>query len=124
MGLCLSMPLLDLAWPDLEAQLLAYKHAQLRSASEKPERNLALFLADGEPSGTEYTAADYCCPSVVVVGSEAAGLSDSARQCFERVGGKYVRIPMSSRVESLNAAIAGSIILSEVQRQRLRSKDY
>lgn len=60
-----------------------------------------------------YTQVDWTVPSALVIGSEAHGpqvwLSDL---------GKGVSIPLSGGVESLNAAVAGSVILFEMQRQR------
>jgi TrmH family RNA methyltransferase len=54
-------------------------------------------------------------PTLVVMGSEARGLSDQvARACS-----KLVRIPMRSGVESLNVAAATALMLYEVQRPRL-----
>lgn len=44
---------------------------------------------------------------ILIIGNEAGGLSDEARA----VAGKFVSIPISSCVESLNAAVSGSIIL-------------
>ena len=65
---------------------------------------------------------DWCAPSALVVGSEAHGLSSAVR-ADEAV--QLVNIPMaavaSETVESLNAAVAGSVVLFEAQRQRLQS---
>jgi 23S rRNA (guanosine2251-2'-O)-methyltransferase len=53
-------------------------------------------------------------PLLVVVGDEGKGVSRLvAETCDHRVG-----IPISSDVESLNASVAASIALAEVQRQR------
>ena len=58
---------------------------------------------------------DWCVPSALVVGSEAHGLSEECR-ADSRI--KLCHIPMASELESLNAGVAGSIILYEAQRQR------
>jgi TrmH family RNA methyltransferase len=51
----------------------------------------------------------------LVVGSEAAGVSEAVRQAaWERV-----RIPMFGRAESLNAGVAAGIMLYETVRQRI-----
>src|SRR5690606_37764307 len=53
-------------------------------------------------------------PLLIVVGDEGKGVSRLvAETCDYRVG-----IPMASEVESLNASVAASITLAEVQRQR------
>ena len=57
---------------------------------------------------------DYNGPIVIVIGSEAQGISPSIS---ERCKVKAV-IPINSRVESLNAAVSCAIILSEANRQR------
>jgi 23S rRNA (guanosine2251-2'-O)-methyltransferase len=53
-------------------------------------------------------------PVVVVVGSEGQGLGPAVRRRCDAV----VRIPMRGHVESLNAAVAGSILLYEASSQR------
>lgn len=58
--------------------------------------------------------ADLRGPVVVVVGSEGQGLGPAVRRRCDAV----VRIPMRGRVSSLNAAVAGSILLYEASSQR------
>ncbi|WP_019814721.1 23S rRNA (guanosine(2251)-2'-O)-methyltransferase RlmB [Saccharomonospora saliphila] len=53
-------------------------------------------------------------PLVVVVGSEGRGLSRLVRETCDTT----VSIPMASGVESLNASVAGAVLLSEVARRR------
>jgi len=50
-----------------------------------------------------------------VVGAEAAGLSAEIRNDATAI---TVSIPLAGGVESLNAAVAGSIALFEARRQR------
>jgi len=59
---------------------------------------------------------DYTGPIVVVIGSEAQGISPAIS---ERCKVKAF-IPVNSRVESLNAAVSCAIIMSEANRQRQR----
>jgi 23S rRNA (guanosine2251-2'-O)-methyltransferase len=54
-------------------------------------------------------------PIAIVVGSEGGGLSAPVRRRCDA----FVRIPMRGRVGSLNAAVAGSILLYEALEQRL-----
>jgi 23S rRNA (guanosine2251-2'-O)-methyltransferase len=58
--------------------------------------------------------ADLRGPVVVVVGSEGQGLGPAVRRRCDNV----VRIPMRGRISSLNAAVAGSILLYEASSQR------
>lgn len=51
---------------------------------------------------------------VVVVGSEATGVNPQ----IQSMATHKIKIPMSGRVESLNAAVAASVILYECKRQR------
>ena len=52
------------------------------------------------------------CPSAIAIGSEGRGLSDEVLALCDRT----IRIPMSPRCESLNAAIAASVLLWESYR--------
>jgi RNA methyltransferase, TrmH family len=53
-------------------------------------------------------------PIALVIGSEADGASESAR----RLADEKISIPMAGDVESLNAGVAGSVLMFEVVRQR------
>ena len=48
----------------------------------------------------------------LVVGSEGRGVREAVRS----VAGRTVRVPMPGGVESLNAAVAGSLLLYELTR--------
>jgi 23S rRNA (guanosine2251-2'-O)-methyltransferase len=61
-----------------------------------------------------YREADLRGPLALVVGSEGRGLSPAIRRRCDLL----VRIPMRGRIESLNAAVAGSILLFESAAQR------
>lgn len=80
---------------------------------------LEVWAADGGEGRRDYSEVEWGQGArAVVVGAEGAGLSEEVREAMGegRVGG--VRIPLEGDVESLNAAVAGSIILAEAQRQR------
>ena len=51
----------------------------------------------------------------MVVGSEGEGLSRLTREKCDFL----VRLPMTGRVESLNAAVAGSIVLYHARQARI-----
>ena len=61
-----------------------------------------------------YTEVDWRGPVALIVGGEAFGAGEEARILAQGT----VSIPMSSQVESLNAAIATAVILFEIRRQR------
>ena len=67
-------------------------------------------------AGTSLYELDLSGPTAFLVGNEGAGLSAA----LSRGAKSRARIPMPGRVESLNAATAGSICLFEALRQRSR----
>ena len=76
-------------------------------------RGLRVIGSDADASLTARQA-DLRGPVVVVVGSEGQGLGPAVRRRCDTV----VKIPMRGRVSSLNAAVAGSILLYEASSQR------
>lgn len=62
----------------------------------------------------DYDGADYQRGTAFFVGNEGNGLSDSLSSKADTL----IRIPMEGEVESLNAAIASSILMYEAYRQR------
>lgn len=80
---------------------------------------LTVFLADAGGQ-TSCWAADFRAPLVLIVGGEAEGASESAR----KMAGVLVNIPMPGKIESLNVAAAGAVLMFEVVRQRLYSKTF
>jgi TrmH family RNA methyltransferase len=77
-----------------------------------------VYAADAE-ARMPYYAADWRQPSALIIGNEAHGLSGDARALARSLIG----IPMRGRAESLNAAVAGSVILFEALRQRTRGRN-
>ena len=75
---------------------------------------IRLYLAQAD-APLAYDAVDWRQPSGLVVGGEAGGAGEEAR-----AEAAAIAIPMQREVESLNAAVAGSIILFEAARQRRR----
>ena len=104
----------------IRASAGALEHLQLvkvvnlaQTLSELAELGL---LVAGLDQGAEVHCdrADLRQPLALVVGSEGEGL----RQLTRRRCDLLISIPMGGRVDSLNAAVAGSIVLYEVARQR------
>lgn len=60
-----------------------------------------------------YTSVDFTRPSVIAVGNEANGVS---KEILEEC--KHIIIPIIGSAESLNAAVAASVMMYEVVRQR------
>jgi RNA methyltransferase, TrmH family len=80
--------------------------------SQWPNGQVVLTTAHADISCKE---ADLSLPSLVLIGSEAFGVSTAAAD----LATLPVKIPMSGHTESLNAAIAGSVVMYEVFRQRM-----
>lgn len=77
------------------------------------QHNLALLLAESN-KGAVYHDADLKSPLALVVGSEAHG-PDAG---FQAAADGYLHIPMPGESESLNAAVAASVLIFEAVRQR------
>jgi TrmH family RNA methyltransferase len=74
-------------------------------------RTLAAVARDGD------SEADLRGPSALLIGNEGSGLPEAwIAQADARV-----TIPFTGAVESLNAAIAGSVLLYDAMRQRLKA---
>jgi len=72
-------------------------------------------LVVGDPRASlAYDELDWTRASALVIGSEAHGVSPQLRQLATH----HVAIPLRGGLESLNAAVAGSVMLFEAARQR------
>ena len=98
MGAHFHLPVRSLGW----AEIIQICHPRLK-----------LYLAEAG-AGTPCWQLDLSQPVGLVVGGEAEGASAEARQAVDGL----VTIPMPGKSESLNAAIAASILLFEIVRQR------
>ncbi len=102
--------------PILAGMSLPILLTQLRVANVRTLASSAHESADG---GTPLLApweVDWCEPVALLVGNEGAGLPEEV----ERSADARIRIPMSSGVESLNAAAAAAVLFYEAARQRTR----
>jgi 23S rRNA (guanosine2251-2'-O)-methyltransferase len=83
------------------------------SLADLHARGLRVVGADAS-AALSYREADLRGPLAIVVGSEGRGFSAPTRRRLDL----SVRIPMRGRVESLNASVAGSLLLFEASSQR------
>jgi TrmH family RNA methyltransferase len=95
MGAHFRVPILALSWPDL--------------AQRFPD--LPIYMADAA-GAVSYQAVDWTQPSVIVIGGEAHGPQSEARALPHTL----IRIPMVAGAESLNAAVAASLLIYEARR--------
>ena len=104
----------------VKASAGAVEHLRLAPVDDLPgavadlhARGLRIVGADGDAPLTAREA-DLRGPLVIIVGSEGKGLGPAIRRRCDLL----VRIPMHGHIESLNAAVAGSILLYEAAAQR------
>ena len=76
----------------------------------------ALYMAQAHGAHS-YDEVPWTQPAALIVGGEATGPSRTASQLATAIA-----IPMHGAVESLNAAVAGAVILFEAARQRRRAE--
>jgi TrmH family RNA methyltransferase len=96
MGAHFRLPIHSMTWNDIREQT----------------KGLQIYLADMD--GKSCWKTDLRQPMALIVGGEAEGASDQARELAHQ----KISIPMSGNVESLNAGVAGSVLMFEVVRQR------
>lgn len=77
------------------------------------EQGIRLYAGDLE-GRKSYDREDYTLDTGFLIGNEARGLTAKTKAMADHL----IRIPMAGQVESLNAAIASSILMFEAARQR------
>ena len=123
MGACLLMPVIDTTWNDNNGYSNTNDDTRdvaslLQSSSLK---NSPIFISqldetsDGSSSSSAYDAVPLGESCVLVVGGEARGVSDHVWNLPQATA---IHVPMMRDFESLNAAVAGGILMSEVRRQK------
>jgi TrmH family RNA methyltransferase len=90
-----------------------------RIAAALRARGLVLVAADARAE-VRCDEFDLARPCAIVVGNEAWGLSAEVTGAVDAA----VAIPMPGRIESLNAAVAGSVLLYESIRQRRTAETH
>ncbi len=87
---------------------------ELKKLKEK-----GLWVAAADMDGTQaYYEADLTGPLVLVLGSEGKGIGRLVKENCDFV----VHLPMLGKINSLNASVAGSILMYESMRQRLQQR--
>mgnify|MGYP000337704481 CR=1 FL=1 len=85
----------------------------------KKLKDKGFWVAGADMDGSQnYYEADLTGPLVLVVGSEGKGMGRLTKEQCDFI----VRMPMVGRINSLNASVAGSILMYEAMRQRLKGK--
>jgi RNA methyltransferase, TrmH family len=99
MGAHFRLPIHSMTWGDIREQT----------------KDVQIYLADMK--GLSCWEADLRQPLALIIGGEAEGASKQARE----LATQKISIPMSGDIESLNAGVAGSVLMFEVVRQRLNA---
>lgn len=81
--------------------------------TEVKKRGVRLYAAHLDGTNN-YEKEDYTVDTGFLIGNEANGLSDETAAMADA----YIKIPMLGKVESLNAAVAASVLMYEAARQR------
>lgn len=102
MGAHFRIPVQSMSWAAIEGLVRSH--------------SLNAWLADMD--GASCWDTDLRKPLALIIGGEAQGAGEQA-QALAR---SSIRIPMRGNIESLNAAVAGSILLFEARRQRSASQ--
>lgn len=76
-------------------------------------RDIKVYAAHLQGKET-YDLQDYCRSVAFLIGNEGNGLKDETAELADT----YIKIPMLGKVESLNAAIAATLLVYEAARQR------
>jgi TrmH family RNA methyltransferase len=74
----------------------------------------ATIVATDEHGDTDIADVDLTGPTVILIGNETRGLTAAWRDCAQRTA----RIPIAGAASSLNAAVAGTVVLYEAARSR------
>jgi len=126
-GAALHLPVLaGMSLPILLTQLRVANVRTVAASAHEKQGNSPVGAQHAAPQLGEIAPTlapweiDWCEPVALLVGNEGAGLPEEV----ERSADARIRIPMSSGVESLNAAAAAAVLFYEAARQRSgKSKD-
>ncbi len=84
----------------------------------KKLKEQGLWVAAADMDGKDYYDTDLTGPLLLIIGSEGQGVGRLVKEQCDFV----VRIPMVGKINSLNASVAGSILMYEAMKQRRISK--
>jgi TrmH family RNA methyltransferase len=102
----------------LRSGMGAHFHVPIHSMSwdeiDQIAKSAGLIFLIADMDGQSCWETDLRQPLALIIGSEAKGASDSAR----KLAAAKLSIPMPGHIESLNAGVAGSVLMFEVLRQR------
>jgi len=77
-------------------------------------RGFVIYGAEGSSQSESIYDADFSKKIGLIIGSENTGIQETLKSKCDKI----INIPISDKLESLNAAIATSVIVFEINRQR------
>lgn len=95
--------------PDIETAILGFQ-----------QQGYTVCAAHLTDKAMDYREYDFTQPTVLVMGTEREGISNSASELADH----HLMIPMQGMVESFNVSVAAAIMLNEAQYQRTRAGLY
>jgi TrmH family RNA methyltransferase len=101
MGAHFHIPIIKTTWDEIEI------------ACHERQQPLSIFLASADATQI-FWQTDFTLPVAILVGNEGKGPGKNAYA----LANQQLSIPMAGKTESLNAAVAASILLFEIVRQR------
>ncbi|QSZ27176.1 23S rRNA (guanosine(2251)-2'-O)-methyltransferase RlmB [Aceticella autotrophica] len=90
------------------------KVSNINIAIKKLKEEGIWIVGSSIDSKTDFDKADYTLPIAIVIGSEGEGMAELTQKNCDFI----VKIPMTGRINSLNASVAASLMMFEVVRQR------
>ena len=89
--------------------------ANLNSTISKLKKH-GFWIVGTDMDGVDYDKIDYCSKICLIIGNEGKGISDVVRKNCDFVAS----IPMTGKINSLNASVSCGIVLSEIVLTRRR----
>lgn len=77
-------------------------------------KSKGLWIYSLDASGSSWSQTDYSGPIGLVIGSESEGISRIIKENSDFI----ISLPMHGKINSLNASVAGGIVMYEIVRQR------
>ncbi len=124
MGAHFRLPIHSMSWDEIREYALhltkrdesnredSVRLTETSNPSGATHSRIQVYIAD--MNGQSCWETDFRQPLALIIGGEAEGASEQAR----KLTNAFVKIPMAGKTESLNAAVAGSVLMFEVMRQR------
>ena len=78
------------------------------------QRGFLIYGAEGSSQSESIYDTDFSKKIGLIIGSENTGIQETLKSKCDKI----IKIPISDKLESLNAAIATSVIVFEINRQR------